>query len=391
MDVLGEENDIIVREQEEELLHQQESNIRYVMTELHEFLKRLFKKLPAQSLLNCSRVCKRWKSVAELILKSRENCITWAQYNYHIASGSSPSPAVVPHSLGYFGLDLHNCLKETWSVPASCLFFSEFQTADKFHGSPVTDKKKSSVTIQKHIKAALPPSCDILSVTVPGTISTTRNLANCAESEGEGGAVAILFPKMEGVQIYKVSIQNHRGIWEQSGVERHQNVKCILTMTSNTSMSTSPAGERLQNTFFRDGQTPVIAGAVIDYSLSDTTDSTECIVFAGDRVNAASILLDENVDTEEHVIRELTQLKNAGLSETNSIGFMFACIGRGSEFFQDWDVESKAFRKIFPRTPLFGVFGNGEIGCTNLPKSKWKKVPQMTHGYTTIICLISFG
>jgi Uncharacterized protein conserved in bacteria len=55
-------------------------------------------------------------------------------------------------------------------------------------------------------------------------------------------------------------------------------------------------------------------------------------------------------------------------SYSSSIGLMFACVGRGRHHYQGKrNVESAAFRRHFPRTPLLGYFGNGEIGFKLLP------------------------
>lgn len=61
------------------------------------------------------------------------------------------------------------------------------------------------------------------------------------------------------------------------------------------------------------------------------------------------------------------------------------------------NVESRAFRKVFPNTPIFGFFGRGELGITHLPRFpegeetapvKRKKKP--FHQFSTIIVLLSF-
>jgi hypothetical protein len=63
------------------------------------------------------------------------------------------------------------------------------------------------------------------------------------------------------------------------------------------------------------------------------------------------------------------QLKAHTVSSYNSsIGLMFACVGRGRHHYKGKrNVESAAFRRHFPKTPLLGYFGNGEIGFKLLP------------------------
>ncbi len=47
---------------------------------------------------------------------------------------------------------------------------------------------------------------------------------------------------------------------------------------------------------------------------------------------------------------------------------MFACIGRGHHLHEKYNVESNLFNRHFPSVPLFGFFGNGEIGYDYLPE-----------------------
>ena len=94
---------------------------------------------------------------------------------------------------------------------------------------------------------------------------------------------------------------------------------------------------------------------------------------------------------------------------------MFACCGRGCTWYAlnetvavvgsapvIHNVESGCFRKHFPITPIFGFFGDGEIGLNqfenmkdreacNEPSLKKKKGNQrIHHQYSTIILLLSY-
>ena len=123
-------------------------------------------------------------------------------------------------------------------------------------------------------------------------------------------------------------------------------------------------------------------------------------------------MLKTHVNTKSKVEEELSKLKSVGLDETNSIGFMFACCGRGKSFYKrKSNVESDAFRRIFPKTELIGIFGNGEIGLSYLPNekpvdsfsdpsaSKRMKLDEekrylpreFSHSFTTVFVLISFS
>ena len=92
------------------------------------------------------------------------------------------------------------------------------------------------------------------------------------------------------------------------------------------------------------------------------------VTFCGANIKVASVVLESTVDSPAVVEQRLGCLKSADIPEVGSVAFMFACIGRGQHFFKGlMDVESSAFRKLFPTTPLFGFFGNGEIGFDSPP------------------------
>lgn len=134
---------------------------------------------------------------------------------------------------------------------------------------------------------------------------------------------------------------------------------------------------------------------------SDSEASLMCIAFCGSRVHAASVVIHEEVDTREEVEKVIKKLKNCNLPEEKSFAFMFACIGRGCEHFNGvGNVESSVFKKYFPKTPLFGFFGNGEVGFDHLYKYEESSssndrsssphiMPKLYHAYTTIICMVS--
>ena len=140
------------------------------------------------------------------------------------------------------------------------------------------------------------------------------------------------------------------------------------------------------------------------------------MIFAGPAVQAASVLLSTKVNTVSKVEKELSKLKEVKLNESKSCAFMFACCGRGRHFYKGkGHVESEAFQRLFPKTPLIGIFGNGEIGLTHCPtmahensatnEDEGTKEPdykrlkyeerrltlrEFSHSFTTVFVLLSF-
>lgn len=118
-------------------------------------------------------------------------------------------------------------------------------------------------------------------------------------------------------------------------------------------------------------------------------------MLSGPNVRAASVLLSEQVSKREEVQSTIATLKEAQLpaKPRHSLGFMFACAGRGRYFYNQDNVESEEFHKVFPDTPLFGLFGGGEIGCQNLTLGREINgmcLQNVAHAYTTIMCLLTF-
>jgi len=131
--------------------------------------------------------------------------------------------------------------------------------------------------------------------------------------------------------------------------------------------------------------------------------STSGFVIAGENVEAASVLIPRRVRSEKKLVAELEKLRQSGINEENSFAFMFACCGRGENHYRGRrGLEANTFVKMFPKTPLVGVFGNGELGVSYLPNFKENvpetekisaklKAGEFLHSFTTIFVMVSFG
>lgn len=120
------------------------------------------------------------------------------------------------------------------------------------------------------------------------------------------------------------------------------------------------------------------------------------LALSGPRVQGASVLLDQDISNPKEAEATIRRLKAAKIPEKNTMGFMFACVGRGRNYYNNQsDVESAAFHKVFPSIPLFGLFGNGEIGCDQIVKDDYTLCDSdknsLQHEYTTVMTLVHFG
>ena len=127
------------------------------------------------------------------------------------------------------------------------------------------------------------------------------------------------------------------------------------------------------------------------------------VALCGHNIDVGCVVIRETIHTKAKAEEKIKELKSYNLSEEISFAFMFACVGRGKGFWGETGVESKLFHEHFPKTPLLGFFGNGEIGMDHVTKvperadyckepsvKKLKKNHKLFHSYTTIIMLVSF-
>lgn len=120
------------------------------------------------------------------------------------------------------------------------------------------------------------------------------------------------------------------------------------------------------------------------------------LTLSGPRIQGASVLLDQGVNTPAAAEVAVRRLKAANIPESNTVGFMFACVARGPSLYNNQDnVEADVFHKLFPGVPLFGFFGNGEIGCDRIVKENYTlsqtDANGLQHGYTTVMSLVHLG
>ncbi len=106
----------------------------------------------------------------------------------------------------------------------------------------------------------------------------------------------------------------------------------------------------------------------VGFSAFVTEPSLKGIVFCGDDIEVASVVLRHSVRNKKEMDAKLKQLKDTGIRlDRRTVGFMFACVGRGHHLHRATNVEADIFKRHFPGVPLFGFFGNGEIGYDYLP------------------------
>jgi len=130
------------------------------------------------------------------------------------------------------------------------------------------------------------------------------------------------------------------------------------------------------------------------------------IAFCGTNLRVTSVLLQADVSQQADIKKRLQRLSPSGAPPRGkSVGLMFACMGRGRYFYGGTvGVESAVFKQLYPHVPLFGFFGNGEIGYdfplaadvmgSTSPAGAGDgsdiAMPQIYHSFTTVFVLLCF-
>uniref|UniRef100_A0A2K6TTV6 F-box protein 22 n=1 Tax=Saimiri boliviensis boliviensis TaxID=39432 RepID=A0A2K6TTV6_SAIBB len=241
-------------------------------------------------------------------------------------------------------------------------------------------RKRTSMETALALEKLFPKQCQVLGIVTPGIVVTPMGSGSNRPQEieiGESG-FALLFPQIEGIKIQPFHfIKDPKNF----ALERHQltevglldNPELRVVLVFGYNCCKVGANNFLQQ----------VVSAFSDMNI----------------VLSATVLLSEDVNDEKTAEAAVQRLKAANIPERNTVGFMFACVGRGFQYYRaKGNVEADAFRKYFPSVPLFGFFGNGEIGCDRivtgnfiLRKCNEVKDDDLFHSYTTIMALIHLG
>ncbi|MBN3286060.1 FBX22 protein, partial [Polyodon spathula] len=219
--------------------------------------------------------------------------------------------------------------------------------------------------------------------------------------EGEAG-FAVMFPNIDGISIrsFHFCKRNFSSTsLEEAGLVNNPNLRVVLLFGYEAFKS---GAARFLNQVIEplSKANILLAGGHIE---SVTSPEPECcnpgsygvvgLALSGSKIQSASVLLKQDVNSDKTAEAALQRLKSANIPQHNTLGFMFACVGRGKHHYNSKNVEADTFRKIFPSIPLFGFFGNGEIGCDKIVTDGYTltDAENLQHGYSTVVALVHLG
>ncbi|XP_032123210.1 F-box only protein 22 isoform X2 [Sapajus apella] len=325
----------------------------FVLSNLAEVVERVLTFLPAKALLRVACVCRLWRECVRRVLRTHRS-LTW------ISAGLADAGHLERHCLVRVVAEE---LENVRILPHTVLYMADSETfisLEECRGHKRA-RKRTSMETALALEKLFPKQCQVLGIVTPGIVGLLDNPEL---------RVVLVF----GYNCCKVGANN----FLQQVVSTFSDMNIILAggQVDNLSSLTSE-------------KNPLDIDATGVVGLS----------FSGHRIQSATVLLSEDVNDEKTAEAAMQRLKAANIPEQNTIGFMFACVGRGFQYYRaKGNVEADAFRKYFPSVPLFGFFGNGEIGCDRivtgnfiLRKCNEVKDDDLFHSYTTIMALIHLG
>ncbi|XP_032618983.2 F-box only protein 22 isoform X1 [Chelonoidis abingdonii] len=372
----------------------------YVLSNLAEVVERILSFLPTKALLRAACVCRLWRECARRLLRTQQS-IAWV-------SALEPGPSD-SHSLVRA---LAEELENVHVLPRIVLYIADAGTFigyEECHRQKRARKRNSKETAIA-LEKLLPKRCQVLGLVAPGIVVTPMGSSSNRPKEIEDGEAgfALLFPKIDGVKIhtfhfFKVFDESKL---TEAGLKNNPELRVVLLFVYN---SWKPGADRFLNQIINplNEKSIILAGGYVESLTSLTSENnTEAgdsygvvgLAFSGPQLQSAAVLLDQDVIDERTVEAAMQRLKAANIPEHHTIGFMFACVGRGHQYYKTKrNLEADAFRKFFPNVPLFGFFGHGEIGCDRIVTGNFilrecnDIKDDLLHGYTTVMTLIHLG
>ncbi|XP_008013976.1 F-box only protein 22 isoform X2 [Chlorocebus sabaeus] len=414
----------------------------FVLSNLAEVVERVLTFLPAKALLRVACVCRLWRECVRRVLRTHRS-VTW------ISAGLAEAGHLERHCLVRVVAEE---LENVRILPHTVLYMADSETfisLEECRGHKRA-RKRTSMETALALEKLFPKQCQVLGIVTPGIVVTPMGSGSNRPQEieiGESG-FALLFPQIEGIKIQpfhfikdpkNLTLERHQLTEVVTSVlevfRRCRLVLCELIRKMGTTKVTLRSVRKglLDNPELRvvlvfgyncckvgasnylqqvvstfSDMNIILAGGQVDNLSSLTSEKNPLDIdaagvvglsFSGHRIQSATVLLNEDVSDEKTAEAAMQRLKAANIPEQNTIGFMFACVGRGFQYYRaKGNVEADAFRKFFPSVPLFGFFGNGEIGCDRivtgnfiLRKCNEVKDDDLFHSYTTIMALIHLG
>ncbi|KAL6260408.1 hypothetical protein P5V15_007934 [Pogonomyrmex californicus] len=324
----------------------------------YDILRIIFQYLNARDLTNAAMVCRSWLEAANNEKSTRGPC------------------CFIQTSIAHKSqlLDL-NFIRDMRVKPSAGFFFLSRDTP---------------CNIKDLLQPCLPKHCEVIMLFTTGIIMDNREI----EQETFYNMVCAFLPQIPNVRIQtfkvaKYSLTLIRQISEelirtftdfQTSMSCHETSTCFMLLCNYKGYT---AAKFLASSLATDlktregiGKVSVWGGIVDDiYAQRISANSyvrSQCLhekgysrcvaVLITGAIQMWSMILEKEYNTKEQVEEKLKKFKDQVKLKKHSVGFMFACRARGKDMYNESNVESTIFKRLFPKVPLVGCFGYGEFG-----------------------------
>lgn len=328
-----------------------DGNFLNYLSSAYEVLKKIFSYLSIEDLETVSNVFEGWRTVVETTKKERTNIESFVLY---------PETEAL----------------DVWSVASFSIAFILLNSEEE--------------DIQAKLNKHLAKNAQVLVVeSRAGVIGTSSNFSSLIQQPNSNTSkplhsagfptVYLRIPVIPGVGIktftWKKNI-SFKEFRENFTLPENQIIKCLLiliTVEDNYVESGNQKDDFILYLKKKQTEDFAVGGCLVDFFLAgpnneNTDDITKYIVFYGDKVEAASTVLKENVVTKKGIDLAVEELKEMSPKTNKGILFVFRCYDRNivsrrtkdRKCITEW--EGNSLVKHFPTTPIIGCFGYGEIG-----------------------------
>ncbi|KAJ8417329.1 hypothetical protein AAFF_G00285560 [Aldrovandia affinis] len=391
------------------------SQAGYVLSNVAEVVERILTFVPTKSLLRTACVCRLWRNCARRVLRTQQR-ISWVSATGcgsgegHVLCRNLAEEVEVRWTMGHvLCRNLAEEVENIYLLPQTVLLMADSET---INGQDCCYKQKKARRTDgsdpvEELSALFPRGCEILGIATPGVVLTPSGSCSSLPQEYQDGEAgfALMFPSMDGVTMRPFHFCKQsfsQAALEEAGLVGNPDLRVVLLFGYEAFKS---GAARFLNKVLEPlaQSSALIAGGHVETVF---THPRECcgrgsygvvgLALSGPRIQGASVLLDQDVSSEKSAEVAVQRLKAANIPERNTLGFMFACVGRGHNYYGGQrNVEASTFHKVFPNTPLFGFFGNGEIGCDRIVTGNYTltetDTDSLQHGYTTVMTLVHLG
>jgi len=353
-------------------------------------IKRILSFLPVHYIKQAQKVCSQWENVGSIVLKQRNNCAPTSFY----WERRSKSP------LGDYYSEIREFNEFSSNYCRGLMFEPGLIVAIFFFG----DCPDLKWLVKDNLRVMFSEAV-IIGSCIQGIVGT-----NFVWPKGE-----LIIQEQENLRNFKfcvtmlfvpswpgLSVSSFRCLaakdFDISSFTIPEKVRATIMLTVDMD---SPEVEKIIEATFQKNPAISLGGSVGDFcwvthpkhqSWGDNSIfevNLAGLFLSGDNIVSASALIPRQVKTEKGVEKKLAELRCA-VRGKHSFAFMFACCGRGrARYNGKRNVESGVFTKLYPETPLVGMFGNGEIGKDSSTTESTLVKKDCFHSFCTVFIVVS--